>query len=104
MLKLLFALTLAGALAGAAAFVPLRGSTLVERWSAAPTAASFVARGWRDLKVACGFAKETSRGARPQASRPGHPGRPSRPGPPSEAHSDRDRAALERIVAEHASP
>jgi hypothetical protein len=104
MLKLLFALTLAGALAGAALVVPLRGSTLVERWSAARDPASFVARGWHDVKAACGFAKEAPRAARPRAARPGDPARPSRPAPPSEAHTDRDRAALDRLVAEHARP
>src|SRR6185369_8435210 len=98
MLKLLFALTFAGAVALAAAFVPLRGSTLVERWRAAPDAAAFAARGWRDAKLACGLAKEGARAARPP------PARPARAASPSEAHSEQDRAALDRIVAEHARP
>jgi hypothetical protein len=104
MLKLLFALALAGALALAALFVPLRGSTVVERWKAAPDVASFAARGWRDVKVACGLAKDSAHAARAQAAHPGRPARPARTAPPSEAHSERDRAALDRIVAEHARP
>jgi hypothetical protein len=104
MLKLLFVLTLAGALTLAVIFVPLRGSTVVERWKAAPDAVSFVERGWRDVKIACGFAKGGARAARPQAVRPGRPALPARTPPPSEAHRERDRAALDRIVAEHAHP
>jgi hypothetical protein len=104
MLKLLFALTVAGAVALAAAFVPLRGSTLVERWRAAPDAAAFAARGWRDARLACGLAKEGARAARPSAARPARPARSARAASPSEAHTEQDRAALDRIVAEHARP
>jgi len=87
MLRLLFGLVLCAALAAAAAFVPLRGRTVLDRWRA---------------KVALGLAPEPPRpAARAKAARPVHPlARAARPAPPSEQHTEADRAALERVVAE----
>jgi hypothetical protein len=103
MLKLLFGLVLAGAVALAVAFVPLRGRTVLERWDAAPSAGAFVARSWREAKVALGLEKEPGRPARassqpPRGARPG----PARGREPVEHHSAEDRAALDRIVADSA--
>jgi hypothetical protein len=100
MLKLLFGLVLLGALAFAVAFVPLHGRTVLDRWNAAPTASAFLARGWREAKVALGPETEPAKGTRAQAAKPGRP--PPRPAAPTEHHSEADRAAIDRIVAESA--
>jgi hypothetical protein len=100
MLKMLFGLLLLGALAFAAATVPLRGRTVLARWNAARTPAEFVQRGWRETKVALGL--EAEKKPPRQAARPPRPARPARPAQPTEGHTDQDRAALDRLLAEHA--
>jgi hypothetical protein len=106
MLKLVFLpVALLVALALAAAFVPLRGATVLDRWAAAPSTSVFLERGWREVKVAMGLQKEKSRPARVATTRPARPAqRAARPAPPAEHHSETDRAELDRIVAEHARP
>jgi hypothetical protein len=107
MLRLLFTLVLLGGLAAAVALAPLRGKTVLQRWNAAPTAAEFAARGWQEGKVALGLEPERarSRPARAQAQRPARSAAPRtahRPAQPTEQHTDGDRAALERVLAERA--
>jgi hypothetical protein len=72
-------------------YVPIRGRTLADRWEAAPTASAFLERGLAELT-----GKTPSRPARPQA-------RAQRSGPrdrPTEGHTEADRRAVDRIVAE----
>jgi hypothetical protein len=104
MLRLLFGLVLCAALAVAAAVVPVRGRTVLDRWRAAPDAATFTARGWAEAKVALGLAPEPPRAAaRAKAARPPRsPARAARPAVPVERHTEADRAALERVVEERA--
>jgi len=100
MLKLLFGLALLGALAAAVAFVPVHGRTVLERWNAAHGAGDFVDRGVHEAKVALGLEQERAK------ARPGRAVKPlpraARPATPTEQHTAADRAALDRIVAEHA--
>jgi len=105
MLKLLFGVAVLVALALAAAFVPVRGATLLERWAVAPTTGAFLERTWHEAKVAMGFERTKPRPTRAAANRPARPPpRATRPAVPTEQHSDTDRAALDRIVSEHARP
>ncbi|HVI75869.1 MAG TPA: hypothetical protein VM683_12870 [Anaeromyxobacteraceae bacterium] len=103
MLRLLFGLALCAALAAAAAFVPLRGRTVLDRWRAAPDATTFATRSWSEAKAALGLAPEPPRpGSRPKARPLRSAARGARPAPPTEQHTDADRAALERVLAERA--
>ena len=107
MLRLLFTLVLLGGVAVAVALMPVRGKTVLQRWNAAPSAAEFAARGWQEGKVALGLEPERARArpSRAQAQRPARPtaARPAhRTAQPTEDHTDRDRAALERVLAERA--
>jgi hypothetical protein len=104
MLRLLFGLALCAALAVAAAVVPLRGRTVLDRWRAAPDAAAFATRSWGEAKVALGLAPEPARApARPKSPRPPRAAaRAARPATPTEQHTEADRAALDRVVAERA--
>ena len=107
MLRFLFGLVLLGGFAAAVALAPVRGKTVLQRWNAAPTAAEFAARGWQECKVALGLEPERAR-ARPSRAESQRPPRPSgpraghRPAQPTEEHTERDRAALERVLAERA--
>jgi len=89
-------LTLKLALAAAAVwalftYVPVRGRTLADRWAAAPTPSAFVERGVAELT-----GRAPSRPARPQA-RAQRSGARERP---TEGHTESDRRAIDRIVAE----
>jgi hypothetical protein len=112
MSRLLLAAAAAALLLVAGAFVPVNGKTLVERWNAAPSASAFAGRtlaeagqAWDrlwDVKPAARSA------ARPPPSKPGTPARTAKAVPeagtgPAEHHTEADRSALDRIVAEHAS-
>ena len=100
MAKFLFGLLVLGGLAAAVALVPVRGRTVLDRWRAARSPVEFVERGLAEAKVALGLSK---RPAHPQARTTGRAApRPGRSGAPAEELSDRDRAAVDRIVAEHA--
>jgi hypothetical protein len=110
MSRLLLAVAVAAILVLVGAFVPVNGKTLVERWNAAPSATQFADRGWNDLTARW----DKLWGSKP-AVKPAPKGTPSkgtaaRPAPPRatppepvENHSDEDRKALDRIVAEHAA-
>jgi hypothetical protein len=104
MLRLLFGLMLCAALAAAAALAPLRGRTVLDRWRAAPDAAAFASRSWHEGRVALGLEPEPSRAAaRSKASRPARPpARAARPAAPTEQHTEADRAALDRMLADRA--
>jgi len=100
MAKLLFGLLVLGGLAAAVALVPLRGRTVLDRWHAAKSPVEFVERSLAEAKAALAQSK---RPAHPQArSAARATPRPGRTGAPVEELSDRDRAAVDRIVAEHA--
>jgi hypothetical protein len=115
MSRLLLALAVAAILALVGAFVPFGGRTLVERWNAAPSASQFADRGWNDLTDrwdrlwgAKPAAKPGAKGNPARAAASARPARapatPEKGAPvPVEHHTDADRTALERIVAEHAA-
>lgn len=88
MSRLLFAAAVAAILFLVGAFVPVNGKTLIERWNGTPTASS----------------RPGSKGASPARSAQG-PARPAekRPPEPVEHHTEDDRSAIDRIVAEHAA-
>ncbi|ACL64588.1 conserved hypothetical protein [Anaeromyxobacter dehalogenans 2CP-1] len=99
MLKLLLKLAVAGAaLAAVWAFVPFGGRTLGDRWKAARTPSEFVDRTWAEMK---GTAPAKAPPPRPPAQARQQPGRGGTPARPTEGHTEADRRALDRIVAEH---
>lgn len=93
MFKLLkFALVL-GALAAVWMLVPVRGRTLEARWAAAGGPSAFARGLWAELDRAL---------ASPPAARPKAPAAErEQAARPTEAHTDRDRRAVDQIVAEH---
>jgi hypothetical protein len=103
MLKLMLALAVVAALGGAVALAPLRGRTLLDRWKAARSPTEFVERGREELKAS--FEAEASRPhaahAARAAARHAKPPRAARHA--EERPTEKDRAELDRIVAEHAS-
>ena len=100
MARLLGALLLLGGLAAAAALVPLRGSTIVDRWNAATSTGDFVRRGWREMAQATGLEEPSRRAPAPGAARAA--GEAARPARPVERLTAADRAALDRLVTERA--
>lgn len=103
MLKLGFLLVLLGGVGAAVAWAPVHGRTLLDRWRAAPDASAFVSRGYDEVKAAIA-GRERPRTPQKATRAQKSPGRPAaaRPGRPTESHTDEDRAALDRIVVEHA--
>jgi hypothetical protein len=115
--RLLLAAAVIALLALVGAFVPIGGRTVVERWNVAPSASDFaergareIARGWGHLWADRGESRRASSGAsaRPAPTRGSRGAVPARQGSsdapvPVEHHSDDDRSALDRIVAEHAA-
>jgi hypothetical protein len=102
MLKLLCLLAFLGG-AAAVAWAPVHGRTVLDRWRAAPGPVAFVERAWSEAKSALlgpGGARRSGASQPARASRATP--RPARPARPSETYTERDRAALDRIVAEHA--
>jgi len=90
MSRLLLAVAVAAILVLVGAFVPVNGKTLVERWSGAPAARSASRPGPKGATSA-------------KTARPG-PATAPKPAPePVEHHTDADRTAIDRIVAEHAA-
>ena len=90
MSRLLLAVAVAAILFVVGAFVPVNGKTLVDRWNAASTKPS--------PKGAPSRVTPIARQARPQGASP------EKVVPePVEHHTDADRNALDRIVAEHAA-
>jgi hypothetical protein len=118
MSRLLLAVAIAAILLLVGAFVPVYGKTLIERWNAAPSASAFadrtfaeISQGWDRLWGD----KPAARPAGKQAPAKGGPasktarspsggGAPPAAGTgPAEHHTEADRSAIDRIVAEHAS-
>jgi len=95
MAKLLGLLLVLGALAGAAAFVPVGGRTVLARWQGARGPADFARRSWHEVAAAAGIEEPPRRSPAPRP-RPGQ-------ARPVERHTESDRAALERVVSEHAA-
>lgn len=107
MLKLLVLLVLLAGGAAAASYVPIHGRTVLDRWYAARDAGDFVERAWAEATAAFRSpdAPAQARGRTADRSRSRAPApatRPNRPPLPTETHTDADRAALDRIVAERA--
>jgi len=111
MSRLLVWASILGSLLVVAAFVPLRGRTVAERWRAAPSAIAFVEDGVKEIGdgVSRLLGDEAMR-APPHASQrsasawraSGRAGAAPAKAPPAvqERHSAADRSALDRIVAE----
>lgn len=86
-------------LAGAAAmgwavwsFVPVSGRTLAERWRSAGNLSAFIERGWVEATGATGMRAP----AKPQVRR-----KPAAaPQRPTEGHTEADRRAVERLLAD----
>ena len=90
MSRLLLAAAVAAILFLVGAFVPFDGRTLVERWNGAP--ASRVSQ------------RPATKGASPARQGPGSAAAGQKRAPqPVEHHTEEDRSAIDRIVAEHAS-
>lgn len=88
MSRVLLAAAVAAILVLVGAFVPVGGKTLFERWNGPPTSAPRTApKGPSPARTAQG---------------PGAPAR-KRPPEPVEHHTEADRSAIDRIVAEHAA-
>lgn len=110
MSRLFLAAALAAILLLVGAFVPVNGKTLVERWNATPSAGRFAEKGWNEVVSTW----DSLWGAKPP-SRPVARPAPARGTPkaakaqekaaaaPVEHHTDADRSAIDRIVAEHAA-
>lgn len=88
MSRLLLAVAVAAILFLVGAFVPMNGKTLIERWNGTSTASS----------------RTGPKGPTPArtAQAPGGPAQ-KRPPEPVEHHTEADRSAIDRIVAEHAA-
>jgi hypothetical protein len=94
MIRLALKLALAAAAVWAVfSFVPVRGRTLADRWAAAPTFSAFVERGLAEATRD----RAPPKGPQARAQRPGARERPT------EAHTEHDRRALDRILAEQLS-
>jgi len=99
MAKLLGLVLVVGALAATAALVPVGGRTILDRWRTSRSPSEFASRTYGEVAVAVGLREPPTR--RSSAS-PARAGNGPRRNPPVERHTDADRAALERIVAERA--
>ena len=119
MSRLLLALVVTALLALVGAFVPVGGRTVMERWQSAPSAAAFAEVGAREISQAWdrlwsdrseprrAAAGASSRGAGTRTAKGTMPARKAPAETPAQApaenHTDEDRSALDRIVAEHAT-
>jgi len=92
MFKLVKLAFVVGALAAVWMLVPIHGRTLDARWSAAGSLGAFARAGWAELDLAL------SADPKPAPAPKGKPGAPTRP---TEAHTEKDRQAVDKIVAEH---
>jgi len=100
MLRFLFGLVLVAALAAAAAFVPVHGRTIVARWQAAGSATEFFLNALDEARHP-GSEKGRAHSGHDRHAAPSRPAPRPHPGAPTERYSDRDRAALDRIIAGH---
>ncbi len=90
MIRLALKLAFAGAALWAVwTFVPIKGRTLAQRWTAAGSASAFIERGWAEI---------TRDPAKPQARTQKPPAARERP---TEGHTDADRRTIDRILSEH---
>jgi len=97
MFKLLKLAFVVGALAAVWMLVPVGGRTLHARWAAAGSPEAFARAAWAELDRALAKAPEPAAKAKPGAA-----GRePAKPTRPTEAHTERDRQAVDKILAEH---
>jgi hypothetical protein len=92
MFKLLKLAFVVGALVAVWMLVPLGGRTLDARWTAAGGPVAFARATWADLDRAL------SSDPAPAPKSKAKPGTATRP---TEAHTDRDRQAVDKILAEH---
>lgn len=95
MFKLLKLALVVGALAAVWMLVPVGGRTLGARWRAAGDAEAFVVAGWGELRRAFAAAPAPKQKTPPAQPRGADRARPA------EQHTERDRQAVDRIVAEH---
>ncbi len=95
MFKLVKLAFVVGALAAVWMLVPVGGRTLHARWTAAGSPIAFARESWAELDRA--FSGDPAPAAKPRAA----PAERARATRPSEAHSERDRQAVEKILAEH---
>ena len=98
MFKLLKLAFVVGALAAVWTLVPIGGRTLHARWTAAGSPAAFAKAGWAELDRAFSAPAAPAR-SKPAPAASGRT--PERAARPTEAHTDRDRRAVDQIVAEH---
>ncbi len=101
MLKLLVLVVLLGGTAAAIAWAPVHGRTVLDRWRAAPDASAFFSRGYDEVRAAIA-GRDEPRPASAARAKKAPQRSASRSSRPTESHTDEDRAALDRIVAEHA--
>jgi len=90
MSRLLLAAAIAVIILLVGAFVPVGGKTLVERWNGAPTARSAPRPGPKNAS-----GSRTAQSGLPPTQKPAPE--------PVEHHTEADRSAIDRIVAEHAA-
>ncbi len=106
MVKWVLTLTVLGALVVAVVWYPIRGRTVLDRWRTASGPVDFAERSAREAKVALGFApaprapQASKRTIRSTGGTTARPARPATPAHPTEGHTDEDRAALERLLAD----
>ena len=107
MLKLLKWTLLVAAIAAVLAFVPVNGRTLADRWRKSRDTSEFVHGLWIEGRHAFSSAptRSTSRHATAPTTHPAPHARSSTRSTarPSEQHSEADRAAIDRILTEHAN-
>jgi hypothetical protein len=107
MLTLLKWTLLVAAIAAVLAFVPVNGRTLVDRWRKSRDTSEFVHGLWIEGRHAFSSAptRSTSRHPSAPAARAAPHARTSTRSAarPAEQHSEADRAAIDRILTEHAN-
>jgi hypothetical protein len=97
MFKLVKLAFVAGALAAVWMLVPVGGRTLHARWSAAASPEAFARAAWAELDRAFSGAPP----AKAKAEAGGKERAGGKASLPTESHTDRDRKAVDQIVAEH---
>jgi len=87
----------AGVLWATWSFVPVGGRTLETRWRAAPDAGTFAARSWTELRAWLAAPPAAAPDARRRAGADRQAPRDRRP---AEGHTDADRRAVDRLLAD----
>ncbi|HSM91451.1 MAG TPA: hypothetical protein VLT47_01120 [Anaeromyxobacteraceae bacterium] len=98
MFKLLKLCLVVGALAAVWMLVPVGGRTLDARWRAAGSAEAFASGCWAELKRAADGTPAKPKAAPAPARAAERAAERTRP---AEGHTERDRKAVDRILAEH---